>query len=235
MMIDSIYWDLDDTLLNYNDAFTRAASTSFAALHPFLSSHDVTYWLPHFKACCDDYWPAYEKKRLSRDRYLALRFHRSLQRANVASAVSWHSFEAALRQQIPRLCTFFPGISDILKKLTQQAIPLGMITNGSRSFQQAKLVALQLNQWLCADRIHICEEGTLQKPNPQLFSTVQTIHNDKAPLYIGNSWHLDIVPARQAGWQTIWYAPSSEESDAACLTTPEALLTKLSAYIEAAK
>ncbi len=98
------------------------------------------------------------------------------------------------------------GFNHVFNTLLQK-FKLGIITNGSNENQLAKIMRLKLHHWISRDHIITSEDAQTRKPDPMIF----TLMNRKLELrgnemlYVGSSYLNDIVPAKKAGWQTVWF------------------------------
>ncbi|MFC7370399.1 HAD family hydrolase [Fictibacillus iocasae] len=216
----AIFFDLDDTLIDYEAAFEQASLFSIKALHPH---RDEREFFQFFKYYCDAYWSSYEKGSLLKQEYQALRYNKAVE------AMGYHaeereacSFQEQLIQKIPEVCSPFPWSVHVLTCLKSQGIPWGIISNGYSSLQRAKMGCLPT---LPEERhIFISEENGFEKPNPDYFRFVQKKTGWMRPVYVGNSYELDIVPAKEAGWRTLWLSPENGKTP---IITPSLLASFL--------
>lgn len=95
------------------------------------------------------------------------------------------------------------AIFDLLK---QHQIPMGVITNGPKEHQRAKVQQLNLERWFLKEHIFISGEVGYDKPDLRLFEYVETKMNleKESTYYIGDSYAHDIVGAKQAKWHSFW-------------------------------
>ncbi|MDN4525379.1 HAD family hydrolase [Fictibacillus fluitans] len=215
MKVDAVFFDLDNTLYDYERVFRLAAIQSFAELW---NKGDITgeaasaeQWFRRFKSCCDRHWGEYESGRLSRSEYQKKRLLESLKESGLQFAsLDARSFEHLLRQFIPSFCVLFNGMDGLLEVLKDHQILTGIITNGEEELQKKKITSLSLEQWIPSNCIFISGTMSLKKPNPQIFSLVQRESGCNYPLYVGDTWELDIQPAQKAGWEAIWVTPKSK-------------------------
>ncbi|GAY73132.1 HAD family hydrolase [Lentilactobacillus kosonis] len=100
------------------------------------------------------------------------------------------------------------GLSTIFNQLSAK-YKLGIITNGSNKDQLAKIMKLKLQHWIDRDQIITSEDAKVAKPDPVIFTMMNRKFDLRGSemLYVGSSFDEDIVPAKKAGWQTVWYNP----------------------------
>lgn len=98
----------------------------------------------------------------------------------------------------------FPDSLETLRKLQDQGIHMGLITNGSAEFQRIKIRRMNLEQYF--DFILVEGEFGIGKPDKRVFkyaleqfsiSPIQTC-------MIGDNLEVDIRPAQELGMSTVW-------------------------------
>ena len=211
--VSFVYFDLDDTLLDHRRA-ERAALAEVCRDHAAhlghlpletvqetYHTHNAPLWRDYAAGCID------------KDSLKRLRFERTLAALGIAgldpAAVNthylacyrrhWHLVEAA-RVAYLRVAERFP---------------VGLLTNGFREEQHAKLKRFpELHAH--AATVIISEEVGVMKPHPALFAHAAeaAATPPEKILYIGDSLTSDVEGARGAGWHAAWYTPHDEAADA---------------------
>ena len=133
----------------------------------------------------------------------------------------------AKKQQEIRLS---PGMEKVLQGCQKVGIPMAVFTNGPSGHQRKKIEALGLSRYIPEDRFCISQELGVAKPDPKAF----VLAEEKlgfAPgelCLVGDSWESDVMGAKNAGWEAIWYRPFGEgasgDSLVASATNEEELL-----------
>lgn len=221
--VKAVYFDLDDTLCTYWDA-AKGALVDVHASH--LADHcDFetfrSHWATNFRTFCFSI-----KKTEWYSRYLKSGepSRTELMRLTLASVGLEHVIDArelgdayaafrdkrlALFDHALECLTFFGG-----------SYGIGLITNGPADVQRSEIATLGIG----ALAGHVLIEGELGfgKPNAEVFQTAESQGSWSADqmLFVGNSYFHDILPAIEAGWQTVWVrrpsdvAPSADPADA---------------------
>lgn len=102
-------------------------------------------------------------------------------------------------------------VTDQIKKtlylLKQNGVRLGIITNGPSDHQRAKIKSLCLQYWIKYDSIFVSGDFTFSKPDIRIFECAEkALRLDKNDIwYVGDSYNNDVVGAKQAGWNCIWF------------------------------
>jgi len=98
----------------------------------------------------------------------------------------------------------FPGARDVLRRLRDRGMKLGLLTNGFSETHREKIALLQIGELF--DAIFIADEVGMLKPDPLLFA-----HACRAmgvsPMHaamVGDRYDRDIRGALEAGIYTVW-------------------------------
>lgn len=197
----AVCFDLDDTLLRYNQEPDEVLEEAFAAagVGPFCTPDELWDGATDVGSAEDDH------EFLSRLFRLAAKRHGGPTESAPTLA---RTYEDAIDHTD---VSFRPGAEASLE-LARQHGPVGLITNGSRTVQEQKLDALNID----AFGTHVyAGEHTPPKPSREPFDRALTELNARAPetLYVGNSLEHDIAGAKGAGLQTAWYPGRLDHGD----------------------
>jgi len=104
-----------------------------------------------------------------------------------------------------------PGAEDVLHRLRQGGVRLGLLTNGAASVQREKIESSGLGLYF--DAAVVSGELGHGKPDPAIFHHLldRLGTPPAATLMVGNSLARDIVGARRAGLATCWLALEGED------------------------
>ncbi|MGY3779240.1 HAD family hydrolase [Isobaculum melis] len=197
----AIFFDVDDTLYDQTEPFTTSFQKYFGqykldnfAVYKALRKHSDAL----FDDCVQGKLELSEMRRLRIQ--MALEDFGITVSDEVAELFQQGYLEA--QQQI----TLVPEMAQLLTKLQQEDVQIGILTNGPGEHQQKKVNQLQLTKWIPAENIFISGIEGLAKPDPAIFKRIEErtgVSADQA-IYIGDSYQNDIVGADAAGWQSIW-------------------------------
>lgn len=97
------------------------------------------------------------------------------------------------------------SMREVLDYLRKKDIPIGILTNGPTTHQKRKLEQLGLHQWVVSTKMLISESIGVSKPEVTAFRKVQEqFDGENNFIYVGDSYHHDVLGALSAGWQVIW-------------------------------
>ncbi|WP_163582395.1 HAD family hydrolase [Gracilibacillus saliphilus] len=112
-------------------------------------------------------------------------------------------------------CKPFSNLHQMLNRLKNMNIKLGMITNGKGTFQRDSINALEIDKYFSI--ILISELEGIKKPNPKIFEKALQ-HLQVQPnecFFVGDHPENDINAAKRVGMHTIWKYTSDVTCDSA--------------------
>lgn len=101
-------------------------------------------------------------------------------------------------------CIPFKNMHELLQRLTQQNIKIGIITNGFTDFQMNNLHALNIHTY--TNIILVSEAEGIKKPHPEIFERALKKLDVKAEecLYVGDHPENDVLGSEQVGILGVW-------------------------------
>lgn len=206
-MLKAIVFDVDDTLYDQKPSFDAAFKQVFS------NNFDNKLIAKIFSNYVRQERLVVAKNNLDNQLQLS--------KADISFHCLHHSFKAfssesltrqkaaefwRLYSELSQKIQLFDGLATVFNRLFEK-FKLGIITNGKTETQLSKITRLNLHHWFSRENIITSEEVNAQKPDPMIF----TLMNRKFKLrgsemmYVGSSYLNDIVPAKKAGWQAVWY------------------------------
>ncbi|MCA9765490.1 MAG: HAD family hydrolase [Carnobacterium sp.] len=115
------------------------------------------------------------------------------------------AFQKAYEVEQQKL-VLYPEIEELLTRLTKNNHQVALLTNGAATHQQKKIDQLGLAKWIAQDHMFISGQLGKMKPDIAAFEMVESALTlaDEKPIYVGDSFHNDIVGGKKAGWTVIW-------------------------------
>lgn len=114
-------------------------------------------------------------------------------------AVTWlRAFFAALEP--------FPGVQPLLDELLAAGVTLGLVSNGERYFQVAKLRRLGLKTFFPDDHLFFSGDGGGAKPDPTIFQrALRALRVEPAAgVFVGDSPRTDLTGGPAVGLKVVW-------------------------------
>lgn len=202
MTIKALVFDLDDTLYDQIQPFERALKR-----HLSVPEEQLVHLYLAFRHYADQVFEAAATGKVSLKDSHVYRMKAAL--ADFGYQVS---DGLALTIQIDydyyqgqlELSPIYPAIFEACK---QRDITLGIITNGPHRHQLRKIRTLGLQDWIEQEKMVISGQVGMTKPNPAIFKLTEERLGmaGQEICYVGDSFENDIIGAKSAGWQAIWF------------------------------
>ncbi|XME04447.1 HAD family hydrolase (plasmid) [Lachnospiraceae bacterium C1.1] len=99
------------------------------------------------------------------------------------------------------------NVKEMLSNLKEKNINMAIISNGGKEHQKSKIKTLNIGNWIPDENIFISGEIGYAKPEKKIFDHVierLAIKKENA-WYIGDTFENDIIGAKNAGWNAIWF------------------------------
>jgi HAD superfamily hydrolase (TIGR01549 family) len=204
--ITTVIFDLDGTLCTYKVSIREAIIESLrrtgqpANLVGDPSAAAVRY---------DELWDEIE----SEDRFgsgsnpvLAMReqiWTRLLEGQKLSSADLAREIAVEYTQIRVASIQLYSGVCDLLADL-KRTYRLGLLTNGPTDIQWSKIEQLKIASLF--DAIVVAGDVGIYKPDARIFHILldRLNVNPVEALYIGDSYRMDVVGAKEAGMQSVW-------------------------------
>ena len=207
MKYDVIFWDVDDTLLDFG------YSEKWAIRHCFelIGCEIPDEWIQRYSVINDGYWKRLEKGEVTKAEVLRGRFvdlFKEMKLAMTEDAIT--TFQKNYQKALGEVYCYRDSSYELCKKLKKNCRQY-LVTNGVESTQRSKLKLAGLDELM--DGIFISEVLGAVKPQKEFFDACfQQIPNlDKERvLLIGDSLSSDIKGAFNAGIASCWYNPNGK-------------------------
>jgi putative hydrolase of the HAD superfamily len=192
-MIAAVLFDLDETLLDRTGSLLEFLADQHARFADKLGRVDLgTY----------------------RERFLTLDARGSVHKSVVYPALlkefggAPDAARPLLEDYMENSCRYarpFQGMDDILADLHRRGLKLGIISNGETAFQWRNIDALGLRDRM--DMVLISQAEGVRKPDKAIFHlAAERLGVTPAQcLFIGDNPAADVLGARNAGMQAVWF------------------------------
>lgn len=201
IMFQYIFFDLDDTILDFHKAEAIAIGKTFRAS----GLPDTPEMISHYSEVNKRQWELLNQGKLTRDQVLTTRFEILFQEcgltADVPAVLDRYEHYLAIGHY------FMPGAEEVLACLAPK-YDLYIASNGTGSVQDGRLKSAGILP-LFRD-VFISERLGANKPSKDFFdlafARIPGFNREKA-LMIGDSLTSDILGGINAGIATCWYNP----------------------------
>lgn len=128
----------------------------------------------------------------------------------IADTGKTDAFAEAWEEEEAEATTFRDGATELVQALGERHT-VGIVTNGTGGLQRAKLEQAGLTAHL--DSIVVSSEIGVPKPNKDFFAAAEAAVEADTYIVVSDDLKRDILPAKRAGFQTVWLAAQEPEQD----------------------
>lgn len=200
-MIEFLFLDLDDTILDFQKAERIALARTLEGFG--LPPTDTV--LARYHEINRQHWERLERKELTREQVLVGRFAALFREMGLSADPE--SVARAYEDNLGQGHYFLPGAEEALKSLSQK-YKLYLASNGTARVQAGRLKSAGIIPYF--QEIFVSEEMGANKPDPAYFSAcfarIPGFRKDRA-MMVGDSLTSDILGGIQAGIATCWINP----------------------------
>ena len=204
-MIDTILFDLDDTLLDFTANEHAAITDTLSHFGIPNTRENINRYIEINRAC----WKRLECKEWTRAEVLVGRFRMLFDEFGIT-----HDPAEAQRYYNDRLShegAWIDGARELLMRLRPKYRLFG-VTNGNKSVQDGRISITRIDEYL--DEIFISEEIGADKPSTEYFNAVfgKIGGGRESCVIVGDSLTSDIQGGINAGIHTVYYNPHGYEN-----------------------
>lgn len=201
-MLSTVFFDVDDTLLDFKRAELVALSSTLKELG-FTPTDDM---LERYHIINRSQWELLERGEITREQVLRRRFTLFFEEYGLPCDVE--RVKALYEYLLGVGHYFIPGAPELLKTL-HKTYDLYLMTNGTASIQRRRLESAGILPYFKG--VFISHEIGFNKPDPRYFehcfACIDGFEKEKAVI-IGDSLTSDIRGGNQVGLRTCWFNPS---------------------------
>lgn len=207
-----IFFDLDHTLWDFETNSKLTLQQIFKEQK--LSEKGIPVFdnfLARYKTINDRYWARYHNNMVTKEKLRHGRFYDVLKEFGIDDTALAETMAQNYLDISPRKTALFPNAIEVLGYL-QKKYALHLITNGFAEVQWIKLEQSGLKPFF--EHIIISEEVGTQKPDRAIFEIAMERVKTNATecVMIGDNYNTDIVGAKSAGMNQIFFNPKKNRS-----------------------
>lgn len=213
-----IIFDVDDTLYDQTQGFKRAYERLFSEKYAY-AQIDPEILCLHSRRHSDTVFEAMRTGKITQEQSGIYRITMAMRDFQIEISED----EAREFQTVYSRCqeevTLTLDVEALLSELLAQGVGLAVITNGEGPHQRAKMKSLGLERWIRLEHCLVSGDTPYAKPQTEIFRIAEEklgIKADDEIWFIGDSYASDVVGAKKAGWNAVWFnrrhhkAPQSE-------------------------
>lgn len=204
-----LLWDIDGTLLNFEEAEKYAIRKCFS---DFKFGECTDEMLRAYISINREYWKSLERGEITKNEVLVGRFRDFFAKYQLDVSKA-SAFNDDYQIRLGDTICFYPNGLETFKSLKSKVLQYA-VTNGTKVAQDRKLKNSGLD--VLFDGVFISEEVGIEKPMigffDKVFEAIGT-YDKKDVLIIGDSLTSDIQGGNNAGIATCWFNPEKIKND----------------------
>lgn len=211
--IHTIYFDLDNTLLDHTGAEEKALEMLFIENREIFGDN-LPEILTQYKIINDRLWKSLAHGNLTPDQVKTQRFSelvRQFSKVNEQTADELgEKFGEDYLLFYEQHWQLISGAEELLE-LAKKNFKIGLLTNGFAHIAHKKIKRFSWENTF--DAVVISGEVGVWKPHKEIFDHAKKMTQTPESagiLYVGDNFESDILGASSAGWKTVWFNPNGE-------------------------
>jgi 2-haloacid dehalogenase len=201
-MIEYLFLDLDDTILDFHKAERIAVSKTFREF----GVEPTEALLHRYHLINKAHWEMLERGELTREQVLVGRFRVLFEELGVA--VDPAACTAAYSENLAIGHYFMPGAEEAVERLSKK-YRLFLASNGTASVQHGRMTSANLYRFF--EKVYVSQDIGFNKPSIEYFERCFAQIPDfdpKKAMMVGDSLTSDIRGGINAGIATCWVNPN---------------------------
>lgn len=203
MLIDTILWDVDGTLLDFDMAEMHGVRGCLQKYQVEVSDEEIAV----YKKINQEFWEMLERGEITKAKLVTERFVKFLRYIG-HEEIDVHVLNKDYQEALSYQTHLTDGALEILKTLQEREYRQYVVTNGTAFVQHRKLHLSGIDQYMTD--LFISEELGVVKPQKQFFDLCASRipnYNSEKTLIIGDSITSDMRGGNLAGIRCCWYNP----------------------------
>ena len=214
MKYQHLFFDLDHTLWDFErssgECLTEVyhtfgmAGLGISSLEDFIATYlRINYQL----------WREVERGEIPHGHIREQRFRRVLEEFGVKADIDFQPMEEAYLEMLPTKSYLIDGSLEVLDYARDRGYQLHILTNGFDVVQGKKMQSAGISDYF----VHVVtnEKAQARKPDRRIFDYARQCAGAGCAesLMIGDNWEADILGAKAAGMDTVYYNPAENIFD----------------------
>ena len=205
----TVFWDLDQTLLDFDRSMEYALQAVFAQ-YGLKINEEMT---ARYSVINRSYWLRLESGELSKEQVTVGRFRTFFEELGITH-VSPEELNVDYQRELGSVFFFMEGAKELVALLKERGYRQYVVTNGVNATQANKMRLSGLYRIM--DGVFVSELMGYPKPRKEFFdgcfAALSDVDRNKCIL-VGDSLTSDMRGAENAGIASCWFNPEKQEKD----------------------
>lgn len=205
----TIFWDLDQTLLNFDRSMDHAIRVVFRQFGLNISEEIIA----RYDAINRSYWNRLELGEISKEEVALGRFRTLFDELDIRH-IAPEEFNAVYQVELGNVFFYMDGSKELVTRLRTEGYRQYVVTNGTNSTQANKMKLSGLDQIM--DGVFVSDLMGYPKPRKEFFdacfAALPGVERSECIL-VGDSLTSDMRGANNAGITACWFNPDGRQKD----------------------
>jgi putative hydrolase of the HAD superfamily len=208
-----ILFDLDHTLWDFDKNCAETLQELYVLHNMSRFGFDANQFFLEYKILNTKMWREYNAGRITKKEIRDSRFELTFKALGLSDDMVPPDLSEQFLNICPTKSNVFPHAHQVLEYLSGKKYSLHILTNGFSEIQQLKINASKLGNYFC--EIINSESCGYLKPDKKIFDyTLNKINaHNKECVMIGDDLEADIIGAKNAGIDHIFFNPNKDVHD----------------------
>lgn len=205
----TIFWDLDQTLLNFDLSMDYAIRTVFGQFGLEINDEIVA----RYDAINRGYWNRFELGGITKEELVVGRFRTLLEELGI-DRVTPEEVQDVYQKELGSVFFYMDGAKELVTQLRAEGYRQYVVTNGVNATQANKMKLSGLDQIM--DGVFVSELMGYPKPRKEYFDACFALLPDVKRgecILVGDSLTSDMRGAVNAGITSCWFNPEGKPKD----------------------
>lgn len=205
----TIFWDLDQTLLNFDLSMDYAIRTVFGQFGLEINDEIVA----RYDAINRGYWNRFELGGITKEELVVGRFRTLLEELEI-DRVTPEEVQDVYQKELGSVFFYMDGAKELVTQLRAEGYRQYVVTNGVNATQANKMKLSGLDQIM--DGVFVSELMGYPKPRKEYFDACFALLPDVKRgecILVGDSLTSDMRGAVNAGITSCWFNPEGKPKD----------------------
>lgn len=205
----TIFWDLDQTLLNFDRSMDHAIRVVFRQFGLNISEEIIA----RYDVINRSYWNRLELGEISKEKVAIGRFRTLFDELDIRH-IAPEEFNAVYQAELGKVYFYMDGSKELVTRLREEGYRQYVVTNGINSTQANKMKLSGLDQIM--DGVFVSELMGYPKPRKEFFDACFAVLPEverSECILVGDSLTSDMRGANNAGIAACWFNPDGKQKD----------------------
>ncbi|MEO6281772.1 MAG: YjjG family noncanonical pyrimidine nucleotidase [Dyadobacter sp.] len=214
MKYKHLFFDLDHTLWDFERNSSESLTEVFHQMA--LSDHGVSSldaFVQSFLKINTALWDAFDRGKLHHTYIRENRFKMVFEELGTECPPNHTEIGEFYLNSLPTKKHLLAGALNLLNHTSSAGYGMHIITNGFNEIQAKKIASSEIGHFF--EHIITFENANAKKPDRRIFEFALETANatPQDSLMIGDNWIADVMGAKQAGMDTVYYNPAGLQFD----------------------